>query len=146
VLAKSKELSKAEKLLADLIVVGEERPLEEIRTILVAKLSDLASRYQTKFSPRELGRLTDQLAINEKGDLSSFVFGERVVLRPGMGYSQLLEESDKKRFKMRLNPLDILGPKGLIESSGYWFEKKIIRKNYPRWASSIVSDLVRRLS
>jgi hypothetical protein len=146
ILAKSKDLSKAERLLANLVVVGEERRLEEIKSTLITELQNLAHKYKTKFLKEELEKLVEQLVINEKGDLSSFVFGERVVLRPGMGYSLLLEESRVGKIKMRINPLDILGPKGLIESSGYWFEKKIIRKNYPRWASLIVSDLVRRLS
>lgn len=144
-LSRHKDLSEAKKILSKLIVVGKERSLKEIKQSLSEGLQKLAGDFESSFSSSNLEKLTEQLVINERGDLSSFVFDERVVLRPGMGYSVLLEENRRGKIRMRVNPLDVLGSKGLIESSGYWFERKIIKHRYPSWAWLIVGELVKRL-
>lgn len=141
-LAKVKDISRVKRSLKQLVVVGEERELGEIKHRLVMGLMKLAKDYNTFFSQSDLSLLTNQLLIDEKGDLSSLVFGQRAVLRPGMGYACLLEKGWKGRLSLKIHPLDVLGPKGLIESSGYWFEKKIIKTDFPNWVVSVIEDLI----
>lgn len=144
--AQSRDISQVKKILKQLIVVGEERKLGEIKHRLVMGLMKLAGAYQASFSENDLSLLTDQLLLGEKGELSSLVFGQWVVLRPGLGYSCLLEKSGEGKLSLKIQPLDILGSKGLIESSGYWFEKKIIKSEFPRWAVTMVEDLISRFN
>ncbi len=142
--AENRQVSKAEELLKELLVVGKERELGEIKNRLTLGLLKLADKWGTSFSESDLSLLGEQLVLEEKGDLASFVFGEQVVLRPGLGYAAMLEKGKEERLSLKITPLDILGSKGLIESSGYWFEKKVLKKEFPDWAVKITEDLIFR--
>jgi len=144
-ISQEKEIARAEAFLKDLVVVGEERELAQIKKILTKGLRNLARSYGVQLDKTQLFKLGEKLALDETGDLVSFVFGQSVVLRPGMGYAMLLEKKGKK-IEIRLNPLDVLGSKGLIESSGYWFEKKIVKKELPYWAVELVTKIIKRQS
>jgi len=143
-LEKTNDVAEARRHLGHLLVVGKERPLEDCRSILAGQLEKLGRGYKVNFAKKELTALVGLLSINENGDIASFVFGRRVVLRPGMGYGMMIEVK-RKKVKVKINPLDVLGSKGLIESSGYWFEKKIIKNEYPGWATPLVTQLTEEL-
>ncbi len=140
---KLKDIKTAEKKIKELIVVGKERPIKDIKSILIGQLEDLARKYNSKFESIDLLKLADKLELDKNGDLCSRVFGKLVVLRPGMGYGVLMEKSGEKMI-VRINPLDVMRVKGLIESSGYWFEKKIIKTEYPDWAVSLITSLIKK--
>lgn len=140
-----KDIAQGEKLLPELILVGRERPLKEIRERVVAELKKMCSSFGICFPEEKIVRLTEHLVINSQGDLASMVEGKEVVLRPGMGYALLFEETERGRLRIKINPLDVLGPKGMIESSGYWFERKIIKNSYPLWAGEILVKLIKKI-
>ena len=140
---KLKSTEKAEIMIKKLVVVGKERSLEDIKAMLVGQLEDLAIKYNTKFKGKDLLNLADKLEIDVNGDLCSRVFKKMVVLRPGMGYGVLMEKVGEKMI-VRINPLDVMSVKGLIESSGYWFEKKIIKTEYPDWAVPLITSLINK--
>ncbi len=133
----------AQEDIKKLIVVGKERPLVDIKSMLIGQLEDLARKYKTKFNSEDLLSLAEKLFIDKNGDLCSQVFKKLVILRPGMGYGVLMEKI-KDKMVIRVNPLDVMRVKGLIESSGYWFEKKIVKTEYPDWAVPIVSQLINK--
>ncbi|MFH1601927.1 MAG: hypothetical protein ABIB61_03155 [Candidatus Shapirobacteria bacterium] len=141
---KSKDINKVKGVLEDLVVVGQERKLEVLKKRLREGLVKLGKRYGADFKPQDLKALIDCLCLDEKGDLASMVFDQKVVLRPGLGYALLVENNSQNRFSLKIQPLDVLGSKGLIESSGYWFEKKIIKKEFPNWAVDVTQDLISR--
>jgi len=144
-LEKFREISQAEKQLRHLLVVGKERPLEDTKSILIGQLEKLSRRYGADLEEKALASLVDKLVLDDNGDLASFVFGSRVVLRPGMGYGVLIEKKDDGGLIIKINPLDVLGSKGLIESSGYWFEKKIIKTEHPAWATNVLNNLIEQV-
>ena len=131
----------AQEKIKKLVVVGKERSLDDIKLMLVSQLEDLAVKHETNFKKKDLIALADKLFFDKNGDLCSRVFGEPVVLRPGMGYGVLIEKIGTDLI-IRINPLDVMRVKGLIESSGYWFEKKIIKTDYPSWAVPLVTSLI----
>ncbi len=129
---KTKDVTENQDELSRLILAGKEREIGQIRSFLKKGLERVAADYQAELESSDLERLANGLTINEEGDISSFVFGEKKVLRPGMGYGCLVILK-KNHFEVMINPLDILGSKGLMESSGYWVKKKIISHQPPSW-------------
>ena len=144
-LERIKRVDKIEKKLEHLLIIGKEKPLEEIRKDLFVNLKKLARSWGWRLTEERFNFLANTLFLNEDGDISSSVLGQPVVLRPGLGYG-LLGEKTKKRIVLKINPLDVLGSKGLIESSGYWFEKKIFEEKHPLWMRDILLSLITRLS
>jgi hypothetical protein len=140
-LEKINDAEKIQKEIKRLVVVGQERSLNDIRTMLVSQLEELAMKHETEFDKQKLHSVVDKLFIDKNGDLCSAVFGESVVLRPGMGYGVLIEKTGSD-LVIRVNPLDVMRVKGVVESSGYWFEKKIVKTDYPVWAVPLVTSLV----
>ncbi len=125
-----------------MVLAGKEWPLDKIKQRLKTKLQLWAKKYQAHFDQKKLDRLAKSLLLDpETKDLASKVFSQIIVLRPGLGYGVLVEIGQEK-IKVRINPLDTLNAKGLIESSGYWFSERIIKDEYPPWARMIVEDII----
>ncbi len=140
----TQNIASVEKRLGELILVGKERSLSEIKAYIVEGLERFAKHNQVKFSKKDIDDLLETLFLDENGDLSSNVFGAPTVLRPGMGYGCLAKLS-RNKLDVKITPLDVLGSKGLMEASGYWFERKIEVDQFPQWLNLIAQELVSKL-
>jgi len=144
-ISRMKEVILSDKESRELIILGKERSWDDLQIMLEKGIVMMEIKNEMRLDQKHENSLLNHLKINQEGKVSSFVFGKEVALRPGMGYG-LLAEEENDGLVLKINPLDVLGSKGLIESSGYWFEKKIIKDSYPDWAISIICDLINHLS
>ncbi len=138
---KSGNLRELKKELEHLILVGEERDLNQAKQILKQELERFAKKFGASFLPGQIKTVINELAIDKKsGDLASWVGKEKVVLRPGLGYG-LFAKVKQDKIGIHIAPEDSLKSEGTMESNGYYFTKKIKISERPDWFEQIENYL-----
>ncbi len=124
----------------ELLLVGKERSLSQIRTRLRQELLNLNQKFSLNLSRTEIEALGRYLTLDQNGDLASWLDNQVVVLRPGMGYGTLIRRT-KSYLDLYLVPLDSLLTEGTMESAGYFFIDKVRVAQKPTWPKTIVQQL-----
>jgi len=124
----------------ELVLLGKERPLIEIRARLEQELLRLGEKFGFRLSASKIDQIGQLLTLDKNGDLASWVDDQVVVLRPGMGYGTLVKET-KTRLMIYLVPLDSLLTEGTMESSGYIFTRKVKVRAKPKWLRDVIKQL-----
>lgn len=132
------KLVSLEKETKDLILLGRERDLNEVKALLGVEIRKLGLKYRVSFSETKIKRLLSKLILDKNGDLASYLAGRVVVLRPGMGYG-CFAYFRTSGFKVHLSPLDSLFPEGVMESTGFIFGEKIKVNKKPDWLKDFLS-------
>ena len=135
---KAKDLVSAGTEVDQLILLGKERDLSEAKKLLEKEILNLGRSFGVRFNKSKIESVLNYLAIDQNGDIASYVSRQVVALRPGMGYGCFVYFK-KKGFQVNLSPLDSLFPEGVMESTGFFFAEKIAVGKKPSWIKNLLS-------